>query len=939
MITRNIRLIVFLIFSLIIKNALTQVVTTIPEFPTADQDSIIVIFDATKGDGGLANIPPPIYAHTGVITNMSTSPTDWKYVIADWSTNTDKALMTPLGNNLYQLVLKPTVRGFYNVPESETILKIAFVFRNSDGSRTGRESDGSDIFYDIYPPGLNVNIQSPVNGAIYEQGQTVDIQAVSNMADSMFLYVNSELVNLETGNNISYGFITSTPGTQWIKVIAKNEDDAVADSVYFFVKGEVPVAPLPAGVVNGINYMDENTVTLVLHDPPALKQYAFVIGDFNNWMVHDDFYMNRTPDGQHFWLTISDLQPGQEYIYQYYIDGELRLADPYCEKISDPWNDKWISGYTYPDLIPYPTGKTTGIASVLQTGQSSYDWEVQQFTPPLKDNLIIYELHIRDFLAARDVKVLTDTLDYLQNLGVNAIELMPINEFEGNDSWGYNPSFYFATDKAYGRKQDYQKFIDECHKRGIAVILDMVFNHSYGQSPLVQMYFNPHAGQYGQPSASNPWYNQICPHEPWCWGYDFNHLSVHTQNFIDRANAFWLTEFKADGFRFDFTKGFTNVQTGGQGWNYDAVRISILKRMADKIREVNPDAYIILEHFTDNAEEKELAEYGMMIWGNMHGSYRDAIRGTNPFSNFNRVSYKARNWSVPNLIGYMESHDEERQMYENLQNGNKNNPEHNIRTLSVALKRMELAAMFFYPVPGPKMLWQFGELGYDVSINYNGRVGAKPVKWEYYSDYRRKYLYDLSSELIRLKKEEPAFSTTDFVLNFSGSGKSIQLNHETMNVVIVGNFSVQPNEVTPGFQHTGWWYDHFKGDSINVSDINMSISMGPGEYCMFTDKLLATPEIGTGISEPGKPGNIPQMQVLLERENGNYHILVKKNSPGVMTIHLLDLSGRVIKPITDGEFGTGVHEFILYADGIIPGVYIVQLYSAEGSQSRKVLIY
>ncbi len=939
MITRNSRLIVFLIFSLIIKNALTQVVTTIPEFPTADQDSVIVIFDATKGDGGLANVPPPIYAHTGVITNMSTSPADWKYVIADWSTNTDKALMTPLGNNLYQLVLKPTVRGFYNVPENETILRIAFVFRNSDGSRTGRESDGSDIFYDIYPPGLNVSIQSPVNGAIYEQGQTVDIQAVSNMADSMFLYVNSELVNLETGNNISYGFITSTPGTQWIKVIAKNEDDAVADSVYCFVRGEVPVAPLPAGVVNGINYMDENTVTLVLHDPPALKQYAFVIGDFNNWMVHDDFYMNRTPDGQHFWLMISDLQPGQEYIYQYYINGELRLADPYCEKVSDPWNDKWISGYIYPDLIPYPTGKTTGIASVLQTGQSPYDWEVQQFTPPPKDNLIIYELHIRDFLAARDVKVLTDTLDYLQNLGVNAIELMPINEFEGNDSWGYNPSFYFATDKAYGRKQDYQKFIDECHKRGIAVILDMVFNHSYGQSPLVQMYFNPYAGQYGQPSASNPWYNQICPHEPWCWGYDFNHLSVHTQNFIDRANAFWLTEFKADGFRFDFTKGFTNVQTGGQGWNYDAVRISILKRMADKIREVNPDAYIILEHFTDNAEEKELAEYGMMIWGNMHGSYRDAIRGTNSYSNFNRVSYKARNWSVPNLIGYMESHDEERQMYENLQNGNKNNPEHNIRTLSVALKRMELAAMFFYPVPGPKMLWQFGELGYDVSINYNGRVGVKPVKWEYYSDYRRKYLYDLSSELIRLKKEEPAFSTTDFVLNFSGSGKSIQLNHETMNVVVVGNFSVQPNEVTPGFQHTGWWYDHFKGDSINVSDINMSISMGPGEYCMFADKLLATPQIGTGISEPGKPGNIPQMQVLFERENGNYHILVEKNSPGVMTIHLLDLSGRVIKLIADGEFGTGAHEFKLRADGIIPGVYIIQINSAEGSQSRKVLIY
>ncbi len=929
----------FIILMLLFKNLTAQVVTTIPTFPTADLDSVIVIFDATQGNGGLANVPPPVYAHTGVITNLSTSPSDWKYVIANWSTNTEKALMTPLGNNLYRLVLKPTIRDFYNVPQSETILKLAFVFRNSDGSKTGRESDGGDIFHDVYPPGLNINIQSPVNGSIYELNQTVNIQAHSNIADSMFIFVNSNLVAWGEGNDIGHSLVASIPGIQWIRVTAKKDDETTTDSVYFFARGASPVAPLPSGAVNGINYINENTVTLVLHDPPALKQYVFVIGDFNNWMVQEEYYMNRTPDGKHYWLTINNLQPGQEYIYQYYIDGELRLADPYCEKISDPWNDKWIPASNYPNLIPYPEGKTTGVASVLQTAQNPYTWEIQQFIAPPKEKLVIYELHIRDFLASRDIKHLIDTLDYLENLGVNAIELMPISEFEGNDSWGYNPAFYFATDKAYGRKQDYQKFIDECHKRGIAVIIDIVFNHSYGLSPLVQMYFDPSAGQWGQPSAANPWYNQVCPHEPWCWGYDFNHLSVYTQDFIDRANSFWLTEFKADGFRFDFTKGFTNVQSGGQGWNYDPVRISVLKRMADKIWEVNPSAYVILEHFTDNSEEKVLAEYGMMIWGNHHGTYRDAIRASNPSSNFDWISYKLRNWSVPHLVGYMESHDEERQMYENLQNGNTSNPAHNIRTLPIALKRMELAAMFFYPVPGPKMLWQFGEIGYDVSIEYNGRVGAKPVKWEYYSDYRRRYLYDLSAMLINLKKDEPVFSTSDFSLNLSGPGKSIRLNHESMNVVIGGNFAVQTANVTPGFPHTGWWYDYLKGDSINVFDVNLSISMQPGEYRLFTDKRLAVPQIGTGIFEPGKPANSTRMQVLFEPEDQNYHILIQQKLHGALSVDLIDLSGRKIYTIASGNFGAGVHEFTLHATNFTPGLYLVKLSSDQGSESLKVVIY
>jgi len=921
-------IIIFLTLSAYL-SASAQVVTTDPAFPT-EADSVVIIFDASQGNGELFNVAPPIYAHTGVITNLSSGPSAWRYVIAGWSQNTDKARMTPLGNNKYKLVIKPTIRSFYNVPASEEILQMAFVFRNADGSKVGRNSDGSDIFANVYAPGVQVVISSPTNGSIVQLGETVIITASASEADSMFIFLNSNLLVSTAGNNISHSITASQDGTQWIRATAKSESEAVSDSVYFFVRGATPVAELPAGLMNGINYIDHNTVTLVLHDPPALKQFVFVIGDFNNWMVNENYFMNRTPDGTKYWLTINNLIPGKEYIFQYHIDGQLRLADPYTHKVSDPWHDKWIPETTYPGLIQYPEGKTFGIASVLQTAQQPYNWQVNNFTPPAISDLVIYELHIRDFVATRDIKTLIDTLDYLERLGVNAIELMPINEFEGNDSWGYNPSFYFATDKAYGRQQDYKQFIDECHKRGIAVIIDMVLNHSYGQSPLVQMYFDPNAGQWGQPAASNPWYNQVCPHEPWCWGYDFNHLSPYTQAFVDRVNAYWLTEFKVDGFRFDFTKGFTNQQTGNQGSNYDAARVAILKRMADEIWKINPKAYVILEHFAENAEEKVLAEYGMLIWGNMNYSYNEATMGWISNSNISGISYKNRGWNAPHLVGYMESHDEERLVYKNITYGNSSNTMHNVKDTTIALKRIETAANLFFTIPGPKMIWQFGELGYDYSIDYNCRVCPKPIRWDYLEDERRASIYNVFSELIALRKEHDVFRTTDFTLVGSGAIKRVTLLHSAMDVVAISNFGVQASQSQPVFPKTGWWYEFYSGDSINVSDLNYVLDLDPAEYRLYsTKKLIDRPAMPAGNTVkifPNPIGNLFNIQFYLKEDN-----LVKAE--------LFSIHGRKVAELFESEYRKGSHN-VQYArpNHISSGIYVLKILFGSESVTRKIII-
>ena len=585
------------------------------------------------------------------------------------------------------------------------------------------------------------------------------------------------------------------------------------------------------GLRDGITRISDDSLAFVLFAPK--KQTVHLIGSFTNWKILDEYKME--PDSDRFWIKIGDLIFTEEYVCQYLIDKSIRIADPYCYKTSDE-NDRYITSDIYPDLISYPTGRTIGVVMAVSTKQEPYNWKIQNFTPAEPAKLNIYELLIRDFTKQSSIKAVTEKLPYLKELGINAVELMPFNEFEGNDSWGYNPSFYFAPDKAYGTPNDYKEFIDACHENGMAVIMDMVLNHSYGQSPLVRMYM-----EGGKPSPDNPWYNVDAPNTAYSWGYDFNHESPHTQAFVDSVCAYWMKEYKIDGYRFDFTKGFTNKK--GDGGSYDASRISILKRMADEIWKRKPNALVILEHFADNSEEKILANYGMMIWGNLNHNSMQMAMGWSDQSNISGASYKQRGWEKPHLVAYMESHDEERMMYKNIQWGNANTSlGYNIKDTITGLKRNEAAAVIFLSIPGPKMIWQFGELGYDYSINSragsttisnDNRVARKEIRWDYYDDSNRRNLYNVYADMCNLRINHPAFSTTDFSIDVAGMFKTVTLKSSSATVVTMANFDVVEKEKTVNFSQTGVWKDYFSDDILNLDAVQKQITLQPGEYRLY----------------------------------------------------------------------------------------------------------
>ena len=194
------------------------------------------------------------------------------------------------------------------------------------------------------------------------------------------------------------------------------------------------IKPLPPGARPGINRMAGDTALVLVLVAPN-KSSISVIGDFpgSDWVNTVNFQMLLAPDLKTWWLQIKGLLPNVEYSYQYLVDGTLKIADPYGEKILDPVHDGTLSNNTYPQLRPYPIGKTTGIVSVVQSNQVTYFWK-NKFTRPDKTQLVIYELLLRDFLSTHDFNTLTDTLNYLASLGVNAVELMPIQEFDGNQS-------------------------------------------------------------------------------------------------------------------------------------------------------------------------------------------------------------------------------------------------------------------------------------------------------------------------------------------------------------------------------------------------------------------------------------------------------------------------------------------------------------------------
>ena len=529
----------------------------------------------------------------------------------------------------------------------------------------------------------------------------------------------------------------------------------------------------------------------------SLNGYAV---DAKNLMYYQDY------DGQrYFFTTVSGIPAGQDFTYYYIVDGCTQVGDPYARLVLDKNDDAYIPATVYPDMPAYPDRQVAGVpVAVYNSEMGKYSWQTTDFSRAPQSDLIIYELLVRDFTGAEGkaqgsgtLQGVIDKLGYLQELGVNAIELLPIMEFNGNNSWGYNTNFYMAPDKAYGPPAKYKELIDGAHARGMAVILDIVFNQSDGKHPWYDMYTR----------KDSPFYNGTSPHA-YSVLNDWNQDCPLVQQQWYDAIEYWLTEYRVDGFRFDLVKGLGDNSSYGTTYypatntyatpsdantnRYNATRVARMKKLQEVVQAVSPGAYFINENLATAKEENEMAQSGEINWANINTQSCEYAMGYS--SNAVLARFYApddqRTWG--STVSYAESHDEERVAYKVARYGNaavKNNVPMTMRRLGSLAAQMLMA-------PGSHMIWQFEEFGADQTTkNANGgnNTDSKTVVWSYLDNEYRKGLHDSYADLNRIRRANPELFREDVAtaVNLTDwAGRSIALADGDKELYLVVNPAV-----------------------------------------------------------------------------------------------------------------------------------------------------
>lgn len=909
----------------------------------------VVTLNFNKSGTPLASYSGTIYAHIGLTVNG----VRWQKVIGAWGNNSVQPALTLVSGTTYKLDLTPNLYTYFGVPTSSSITEICVVLRNDTGNM-----QTADTFFNV--GAFQANLTSPIENstAIINSGANLTISASNTGGNASYnLKSNGSSINTNfSTSNYSFNHNNITSNQNYVLEITQGST-SISKRFSVVVNPGAVSAAMPAGLLDGINYnsSDATKATLVLDAP--LKDFIYVAGSFNDWQPSAAYSMKKDPATGKFWLELTGLVSGTNYTYQYWVADAtpiagtpslVKTADPYSTLVLSPYDDPTIPAASYPNLPVYPAGQEREV-TVLQTGQTPYPWSsaTTNFVKPDKEKLVVYELLVRDFDAARNYQSVIDRIDYFKNLKINAIELLPVMEFEGNESWGYNTAFHMALDKFYGPSSKFKELVDVCHQNGIAVILDVALNHAFGRNPMLRMWMNdPDGDGWGSPSIENPYFNTTAKHS-YSVGEDFNHASLLTKNYVKRVVKQWIQEYKIDGFRWDLTKGFTQNCTANDDActnAYQADRVTILKDYADYSWSLDPTHYTIFEHLGTDGEEQEWANYriaespskGIMMWGKMTDPYNQLTMGYNSNNDISRMNSAAHGFTKNRVMGYAESHDEERLMYKNIQYGANLNG-YNVKTPATALSRMSALGAVSLLVPGPKMIWHFGELGWDLSIFScnNGTVNTssdatagdckldtKPQpQWvnSWLTDGSRGKIYSDWAKMIALKINEPVFvgtatmssgtTLTPFIKITNNALASTQLK----DVLILTNFDVSAQNVATGFPYTGTWYNLMDNTSITVTNVNATMNIPAGEYRIYGNKVAAL-----AIANFESKDNAVY---LYPNPVDSYFTL----NNDVNKVEIFSIGGQLLKTIKTNS-GTN---FQYGVSDLAQGIYVVKAYNQE----------
>lgn len=879
-----------------------------------------------------------------------------------WANSDTSKLMTyNAGSDTYSFTYNTSVFNFFN---STNVAKVGFLIKAKNG--TG-DKKSQDIVLSL--GSFQVTLLNGIVAGGTQFATTSYAIAARHTGGNANYVLKRNGTTINTQNNLpasagspSYSYNDNALADVNNYTLEVTQNGVTKYYSFTVLKTITPTSSaIPSNLVDGINYnsADPTKATLVLNAP--FKDFVYVAGSFNNYQPTSAYAMKKDPSSNKFWLELTGLTAGQVYTYQYWVCDQTSLpanspalvktADPFSKLVLSPFDDPEIGTLgVFPNLPTYPVGQEREV-TVLQTGSNtlwSYNWSAAttNFIKPKKKDLVIYEALVRDFDANRTYQNLIDKIDYFKNLKINAIQLMPVMEFEGNESWGYNTVYHMALDKRYGPPAKLKEFIDLCHQNGIAVILDIALNHVFGRSPLTRMWMQDtdNDGWDNGVTTENPYINQFATHT-YSVGSDLNHFRTPenlTNNYVTETIKTWMIDYKVDGFRWDLTKGFTNQCSASdyactEGYRTD--RVAKLKAYTDIQWAIDPTFYVIFEHLGTSAgsyqEEVEWANYqrsgdtkGIMHWRKMTDSYANLLKG-----NFADITAVAE--STDRFIGYAESHDEERIAYKALVESGQTNG-----NLAMIHKRLSALGAVHLLVPGPKMIWHFGELGYEKSLwtcNNNTvsfsspdcKLDTKPqLQWtnNWLSDTDRNAVYTNWAKMIQLKKAENLFENGTYAWNLSDTGRprftintSTTQTSELSYAIVLTNFTTATYNVNVTFPFTGTWYNLMDSSTINVPTLTTQVSIEPGGFRV----------IGNQLGTLSNPNHTVQNIALYPNPSQKQFQL----NIAAQQVQIISMAGQLIK-----TFEGTPSDFQFPISDLQNGIYIIKVQDQDNQFSSLKLI-
>ena len=770
--------------------AKAQMFTTSPSPLQNSSKDVVITFKDSKSDsksqGKLMTLTTDLYAHIGVYT--TTSPSEWKNA-PKWGTNSDKYKFKYTSTNTWKLTIGD-LRQYFNITDpAERITKVCIIARNAAST-----IQTSDQFIDVMEDGFAALLTNDAEATVLTAAKTINFTLSTTQAAKLSIVITkdgSQVAQKDAANatTLSLGYNFAAKGAYTVTATANNGKETITKTASILFMSASPAATYPGGVPKmGPVAQSNGDVIFCLAAPQ--KSSVLLVPSWDDYQTLDKNVMSYQDYGgnRYFWIRVKGLDPNKQYPYYFIVDGTISVGDPYAKLVLDCYSDKWLPDNVYPNRPRYPYDKVDNtMLAVYHGNQDNYNWKVKNFDIPEPSKLVIYEMLFRDFTGDGTdqdgkffgtIRGAIKKFQYFLDLGVNAIELMPVMEFNGNNSWGYNTNFYMALDKAYGSPDDLKEFIDLCHQHDIAVLLDIVFNQSDGLHPWYQMY----------DIASNPFYNKTAPHN-WSVLNDWKQENALVQQQWKDAIAYWMTQYKVDGFRFDLVKGLgSGATSGAYGYTdgYNAKRIENMKKIHTYITAVNPKGIHINEFLGDSKEEVEYGKDGQYNWNNqswLSGAYAAGL--PNIAEKLAYYSTSACGRDGRSNISYAESHDEERLGYHQLNTKatwEKNNTKYTNKMSKASLKdRMSrlgaVAVHLLMTKDATPMIWQFGELGADQTTKEAGGgndTSPKKVIWDYYNQPSRKVLFDTYSKMIGLRRANPElFSDNNATFTYSSNSTNL----------------------------------------------------------------------------------------------------------------------------------------------------------------------